>query len=60
MATCPVCGKPADEATAPTTEYRGQIFYFACSGCKARFDEDPEKYLARGPHAHHGAAGHCH
>ena len=60
MAICPVCGKPANEATAPRSDYRGRIFYFACSGCKARFDEDPEKYLTEGPRPHHGASGHSH
>jgi len=61
MSTCPVCGKPAEEG-APSSEYKGQVYYFACPGCKARFDEDPERYLAAGPqtraarHDHH----HCH
>lgn len=57
MTTCPVCGKPTDEAQAPFSKYGGQIYYFACPGCKERFDRDPERFLAVGPHPHsdHGA-----
>ena len=59
MKTCPVCGKPADEA-APSSEYRGNTHYFACPACKVRFDEDPERYLARGPRPHAGSHDHHH
>lgn len=61
METCPVCGKPADKA-APASEYKGEVFYFACPGCKVRFDEDPARYLAAGPrpHDHHQHGGHRH
>ena len=60
MTTCPVCGKPVDETNAPVTEYKGKHYYFACTGCKARFDEDPEFYLATGSRAHSGGPAHHH
>jgi len=60
MTTCPVCGKPVDETNAPVTEYKGKHYYFACTGCKARFDEDPEFYLATGSRAHSGGHAHHH
>ena len=59
MKTCPVCGKPADEA-APSSEYRGKTYYFACPACKVRFDEGPERYLASGPRPHAGSHDHHH
>jgi YHS domain-containing protein len=61
MAIDPVCLMEVDEATAQwTSEYKGQMYYFCAPGCKASFDEDPEKYLSAleggGDHAH----GHDH
>lgn len=53
MATCPVCGKPADETTSPFTEYEGRMYYFACPACKMRFDQDPQRFLTGGPESHH-------
>ncbi|MDR5694585.1 MAG: YHS domain-containing protein [Armatimonadota bacterium] len=60
MTTCPVCGKTVEEAEAPYSVYNGQIYYFACPDCKARFDEDPERYITMGPKSHGGYSGHCH
>lgn len=57
MTKCIVCGQPVNETSAPTSEFRGEIFYFACPSCKARFDQDPERYLKGGPEAQ-GHAGH--
>jgi len=46
MAIDPVCKMTVDEnAPAATTEYKGETYYFCALGCKAAFDEDPEKYL---------------
>jgi YHS domain-containing protein len=46
MAIDPVCKMTVDEnASAATTEYKGETYYFCAPGCKAAFDEDPEKYL---------------
>lgn len=47
MAIDPVCKMEVEEATAQwTSEYQGQIYYFCAPGCKASFDENPEKYLS--------------
>ena len=44
MAMDPVCNMEVDEATAQwTSEYKGNMYYFCAPGCKASFDEDPEK-----------------
>ncbi len=46
MAMDPVCNMEVDEATAQwTTDYKGKTYYFCAPGCKASFDDDPEKYL---------------
>jgi len=29
-----------------TSEYKDKTYYFCASGCKKRFDEDPEKYAS--------------
>ncbi|MDR2212822.1 MAG: heavy metal translocating P-type ATPase [Pseudomonadales bacterium] len=43
----PICGMSVDPATAEhRAEYAGQTFYFCCAGCKARFEAEPERYLA--------------
>jgi Cu+-exporting ATPase len=43
----PVCGMTVDPAkTAHHTRHAGRDFYFCCAGCKAKFEADPEKYLA--------------
>jgi YHS domain-containing protein len=30
-------------------EYKGKKVYFCCSSCKATFEKDPEKYIAKLP-----------
>ena len=48
MAKDPVCGMDVNEKTAPaTSEYKGQTYYFCMAGCKRKFNEDPERYLAK-------------
>jgi YHS domain-containing protein len=60
MAIDPVCLMEVDEATAKwTSEYKGQMYYFCAPGCKASFDEDPEKYLS-GEAEQHDHSGHEH
>lgn len=58
MAKDPVCGMEVDPKTAPAkTEYEGQMYYFCAPGCKAAFEEQPEKYLEGAEEegeAHHG------
>jgi YHS domain-containing protein len=45
-ATCPVLGEEfviaQDTAHA---EYKGKYVYFCCPSCKAKFEQEPEKYL---------------
>jgi YHS domain-containing protein len=43
----PVCGMHVQEAQAAKMEYRGKVYYFCAVGCKERFEENPEKFLAR-------------
>ncbi|MDR7418213.1 MAG: nitroreductase family protein [Armatimonadota bacterium] len=48
IAIDPVCEMEVEEATAAaTSEYQGRTYYFCAPGCKAAFDEDPERYLRR-------------
>jgi xanthine dehydrogenase accessory factor len=44
----PVCGMTVLTAGAEhRSEYKGQMFYFCCAGCKESFEQNPEKYLAQ-------------
>jgi len=44
----PVCGMAVESATAAGhTEYKGQTYYFCCSGCKKKFDLSPEQFLGK-------------
>jgi Cu+-exporting ATPase len=46
--TDPVCKMTIDsEKAAASSEYKGQTIYFCAKGCKAKFDQDPEKYMAK-------------
>lgn len=49
MQICPVCGKPANEA-APSSEYDGKTYYFACPRCKDEFDRHPKRYVSPADH----------
>ena len=41
----PICGMMVDMSRAKyKSEFRGNSFYFCCSGCKQKFDKQPEKY----------------
>jgi xanthine dehydrogenase accessory factor len=41
----PICGMMVDVSVAKhKSEFRGNSFYFCCSGCKQEFDKQPEKY----------------
>lgn len=43
----PVCGMMVDKATAKfVIDYKGDDYYFCCTGCKVAFEEEPEKYAA--------------
>jgi len=44
----PICGMLVDMSGAKyKSEFRGNSFYFCCSGCKQKFDLQPEKYALR-------------
>jgi YHS domain-containing protein len=44
---CPVMGAAIDKQFF--TEYEGKKVYFCCPGCKAKFQAEPQKYLAKLP-----------
>ncbi|MEX0742383.1 MAG: YHS domain-containing protein, partial [Phycisphaeraceae bacterium] len=45
-ATDPVCGMRVDPASAAgAAEYGGDTYYFCSTGCRAKFVQDPERYL---------------
>ena len=45
--TCPVMDGPINKELY--TEYKGKKVYFCCSGCKDKFEKEPEKYLSKLP-----------
>jgi P-type Cu+ transporter len=48
MATDPVCNMEVDpEKAAAQSQYKGEVIYFCATGCKAKFDAAPEKYITR-------------
>lgn len=57
MLDCPVCAKPVDRETAPTSVYQGTTYYFRCPRCKERFDTDPGRFLRNGADPDHGGCG---
>jgi Cu+-exporting ATPase len=41
----PVCGMQVDEQQArATAQHGGQTFYFCSQECKAKFEQDPQRY----------------
>ena len=44
---CPVMEGPINKDLY--TEYKGQKVYFCCAGCKEKFEQEPEKYIAKLP-----------
>ena len=48
METDPVCGMEVEPtATAITSEFGGQTYYFCSEACKQQFDEAPQQYATR-------------
>ncbi len=45
--TCPVMGGAINKTFF--TEYKGKKVYFCCSPCKEKFEQEPEKYIAKLP-----------
>jgi YHS domain-containing protein len=47
IVTDPVCGMRVNKAFAPAQmTYRGETYYFCIRDCRARFAENPERYLS--------------
>ena len=45
---CPVSGEEfVVEASSPKVEHNGKTYYFCCSGCKKKFESNPEKFLTK-------------
>jgi YHS domain-containing protein len=44
---CPVMSGAINKALF--TEYKGKKVYFCCDGCKEKFEEAPEQYIAKLP-----------
>lgn len=43
----PVCGMSVDtDTTKHQSEHSGKTWYFCSSGCRSKFDKDPEKYIS--------------
>ena len=60
-ATDPVCGMKVDPAQPRGGQfsYRGTTYFFCNPKCKAKFEADPERYLAPSsepPHSHQGTS----
>jgi len=45
-ATCIVCGNDIPVGEGVTASYGGRVLRFKCPGCFARFEADPEPFLA--------------
>jgi Cu+-exporting ATPase len=42
----PVCGMTVDPATSEfRSDHKDKTYYFCSSGCKARFNREPDKYV---------------
>lgn len=44
---CPIMGAAINKELF--TEYKGKKVYFCCAGCKEKFEQAPEQYLAKLP-----------
>jgi len=44
MTIDPICGMEVDE-TEIKTEFNGKTYYFCATGCKKRFEENPEEFI---------------
>lgn len=45
-ANCLVCGSEIAEGEGVTARYKGSVVRFKCEGCLARFESNPDAYLA--------------
>lgn len=45
--TDPVCGMQVDDQNAAgQTQHKGNTYYFCSSGCKTKFDQNPDQYAS--------------
>jgi Cu+-exporting ATPase len=41
----PVCGMEVNEhKAAATAQHGGKTYYFCCTGCKEKFEREPQRY----------------
>ena len=45
MAKDPVCGMTVDEKALLKSTHEGKNYLFCCASCKAKFDENPGRYV---------------
>ncbi len=44
----PVCGVPVDiKNPKHVIDYKGELIYFCCDGCKEKFEAEPKKYMEK-------------
>lgn len=48
-ASCVVCGNDIPSGEGVTASYQGQTLRFKCTGCYARFQADPQRFLSGQP-----------
>ncbi len=42
----PVCGMDVEpSATMPAEDYEGQMYYFCSDYCRAKFQQEPKRYV---------------
>jgi YHS domain-containing protein len=47
--TDPVCGMKVDREKALIAEHAGRTYFFCSAGCRARFENGPERYGGKEP-----------
>ena len=47
MAKDPVCGMQVDEEGPIRVQHKDKTYSFCSEGCKARFQEDPDRFITR-------------
>lgn len=60
--TDPVCGMSVETASAKSTVYGGQAYYFCSNACRDKFEAGPQNYIGdssaspKSMEAHHGTS----
>ena len=58
IALDPVCGMRVNPEAAPARyKFQGQTYFFCCPGCRAKFEQEPARYLAPEQERERGADG---